>query len=203
VNIMASRAGKLYRDTTPAELAMEEAVAKLGVPYRIQFPYYLWGVRFFPDFVLPTLKLIIEVDDESHNEARKQEADAQRTAELNALGWVVVRCTNQEALDDAPGTLKNLLRTVRRHPDSPLCTLRAGLPQRVAKQGKMTRGALRDIRLERSKTPPLFLPDTFVPRVETAPAGKPRRSAARSPGAVVLPHGKPVAQARYGTSSCN
>lgn len=156
---MAGRAGKLYRDVTLAEIKMEEAVAKLGVPYRIQFPYYLWGVRFFPDFLLPTLKLIIEVDDESHNERKKKEADEQRTQELNALGWTVVRCTNQEALDDADNTLKGMLIQAQRNPNKPICSLSQGLPQRVLTHKKMTRGQLRDKRNQEKCPRPTHLFD--------------------------------------------
>lgn len=145
-NPMAGRAGKLYRDITSAEIAMEEAIAKLGVPYRIQFPYYLWGVRYFPDFLLPTLKLIIEVDDDSHREKAKKEADEQRTQELNSLGWTVVRCTNQEALDDSNEALRCMLQSVGiKFPIKPICQLAHGLPQKVLK--KRTRGELREGRL--------------------------------------------------------
>jgi len=164
-NPMAGRAGKLYRDITPAEIAMEEAVAKLGVPYRIQFPYYLWGVRFFPDFLLPTLKLIIEVDDKSHNEKAKKEADEQRTQELNTLGWTVVRCTNDEALADATGVLRNLLiqagHTGKIHP---LCSLAQGLPKKVLQ--KNTRGQKRQARLAQNnrKPIPIVHPEKFSPR---------------------------------------
>lgn len=170
---MAGRAGKLYRDVTPAEIAMEEAIARLGVPYRIQFPYYLWGVRFFPDFLLPTLKLIVEVDDDSHNEKAKKEADLQRTQELNALGWTVVRCTNREALDDAPGILKNLLRSVGRNPLTPICTLSNGLPQKVQK--RKSRGELRQQKLSQRNQKPLppSLPPKKLPRVASESTNSP------------------------------
>jgi very-short-patch-repair endonuclease len=168
---MAARAGKLYRDITPAEIAMEEAVATLGVPYRVQFPYYLWGVRFFPDFVLPTLKVIVEVDDPSHFRPEKIEADNQRTEELGALGWKVVRCTNKEALDDARGVLHGLLRTVRQYPVRPVCTLQAGLPQRVAK--KKRRGEVRSARLQKGQAVPA--PTSLTPK----------GSAKESPGQVL------------------
>lgn len=157
---MAGRAGKLYRDITPAEIAMEEAVSRLGVPYRIQFPYYLWGVRFFPDFLLPTLKLIIEVDDDSHNEKAKKIADEQRTQELNALGWTVLRCTNEEAINDATGVLRNLLARVGQSGSvRSVCSLRQGLPQKVIPRQKKTRGALRQQRLaQQNQTAPLPVP---------------------------------------------
>jgi very-short-patch-repair endonuclease len=153
-NVMATRAGKLYRDTTPAELSLECEVARLGVPYRIQFPYYLWGVRYFPDFVLPTLKVVIEVDDESHNRRVKQEADAVRTEELNALGWEVVRCTNREALEQPRETVRRLLASIGRDPARPVCSLQSGLPQkREAKAGRRSRGETRQARLGKSAPP--------------------------------------------------
>lgn len=105
------RWAKLYKGT-PAELALEDAVASLGVPYRTQFPGYLYGFRYFPDFLLPTLGLIIEVDDSSHFKAEKVEADAERTRELNRLGWKVVRCRNDEALSNPHGTVRALLGSV-------------------------------------------------------------------------------------------
>lgn len=108
---MSMRWGRLYKGT-PAELALEDAIAALGVPYRSQFPGYLYGFRFFPDFFLPTLGLVIEVDDHSHERADKMLADAERTAELEEYGWRVVRCTNDEALVDPHGTVRGLLSSV-------------------------------------------------------------------------------------------
>lgn len=108
---MAMRWGKLYKGT-PAELALEDAVAELGVPYRTQFPGYLYGFRFFPDFLLPTLGLVIEVDDSSHRRAEKILADDERTEALERFGLRVVRCTNDEALNDPRGTVRALLASV-------------------------------------------------------------------------------------------
>jgi very-short-patch-repair endonuclease len=105
---MSVRWGRLYRGT-PAELALEDAVAALGVPYRTQFPGYMFGLRFFPDFYLPTLQLVIEVDDPSHDKPDKIAADRERTAALEAMGWRVVRCRNEEALNDPRGTVQRLL----------------------------------------------------------------------------------------------
>ncbi len=105
------RWGKLYKGT-PAEKSLEDAVAALGVPYRTQFPGYLYGFRFFPDFLLPTLGLVIEVDDSSHDRAAKIEADAVRTETLGAHGFQVVRCTNEQALTDPHGTVRRMLSEV-------------------------------------------------------------------------------------------
>lgn len=109
---------KLYNGT-PAELAIEPAIASLGVRYRFQHP--LWALGLFPDFVLPDDRLVIEVDDRSHRQTKKRKADAERTAKLERAGWKVVRCTNEEALTDPLGTVNRLMTE-------------AGLPYRVIRR---------------------------------------------------------------------
>lgn len=96
MNLLLSRWAKLYSQQTPAEAAIEPALASLGVPYRFQHP--LWALGVFPDYVLLDDRVVIEVDDPSHNTKRKREADEARTAKLQKAGWRVVRCTNAEAL---------------------------------------------------------------------------------------------------------
>lgn len=107
MNTFLSRWAKLYSNPTPAEAALEPAIAKLGVRYRFQHP--LWGLRVFPDFVLLDYKVIIEVDDPSHRTSKKRREDAERTARLAKAGWRVVRCTNDEALEDPHGTVRSLI----------------------------------------------------------------------------------------------
>lgn len=110
MNIMAMRWGKLY-EGTPAEKSLEPEVAALGVPYRTQFPGWKYGLRYFPDFILPTLRLVIEVDDDSHN--RKATEDLQRTAEIYRVwGYKVVRCTNEEALSTPRSAVRRMLSEV-------------------------------------------------------------------------------------------
>lgn len=95
-SILHSYWGRLYRGT-PAELALEPAVASLGVPYRFQHPLFLWGTKIFPDYCWPTIGVVLEVDDPSHEEPEKMADDARKTAILEEMGYVVVRCTNAEA----------------------------------------------------------------------------------------------------------
>lgn len=96
---------KLYSQQTPAEAALEPAIASLGVPYRFQHP--VWAAGLFPDFALLDQRLVIEVDDKSHR--RKTKADAERTAKLERLGWRVVRCTNEEALEAPHNTVDRMM----------------------------------------------------------------------------------------------
>lgn len=98
----------LYRGTQ-AEHAIEPAVASLGLVYRTQYPFFLWGTKYFPDFLLPTIGVILEVDDESHDEDDKKAADALRTAAFEKLGYVVVRCSNEEAKQKPYETVKRLI----------------------------------------------------------------------------------------------
>ncbi len=106
---MAAYWCRLYPGT-PAELALEPAIAALAIPYRTQFPLFLYGLgKYFPDVVFPTIGVILEVDDPSHDEDEKKAADALRTAALEKLGYRVVRATNEEALNDPDGTIKRLI----------------------------------------------------------------------------------------------
>jgi very-short-patch-repair endonuclease len=104
---MSMRWGRLY-EGTKAERAIEDAIAALGVPYRTQFPGWKYGCRFFPDFFLPTLKLVIEIDDPSHDD--KAEADADRAqVMLDVWGAQTIRITNEKALKDPRGSLRAAL----------------------------------------------------------------------------------------------
>ena len=103
-----ARWARLYSNPTTAELSLEPALASLGVPYRFQHPIWVLGV--FPDFVLLGSKLVIEVDDPSHSERRKRKADGERTVKLERLGWRVVRCTNDEALQAPYETVDRLMQ---------------------------------------------------------------------------------------------
>jgi very-short-patch-repair endonuclease len=96
---------------TPAEHAIEPAIAKLGVPYRIQHPLFLFpgGLKYFPDFVLPSIGVVLEVDDGSHDDEKKKGNDAVRTAALEKLGYCVVRCSNDDALRRPYETVKRLI----------------------------------------------------------------------------------------------
>lgn len=106
-NLFLLRWSKLYANPTDAEAAIEPAIASLGVRYRFQHP--LFGLRLFPDFVLPDYRVVLEVDDRSHYTKKKREADAERTERLNSGSWTVVRCSNEEAEDDPYGAVDRMM----------------------------------------------------------------------------------------------
>lgn len=106
-NLFLKHWSHLYANPTTAEENIEPAIASLGVRYRFQHP--MFGLRLVPDFVLLDYRVVIEVDDKSHSTKKKREADAERTERMNKAKWTVVRCTNDQALDDPYGTVDRLM----------------------------------------------------------------------------------------------
>ena len=179
MSMMHIRLGRLYRGTR-AELSLEDAVAELGVPYRPQFPGFLYGVRAFPDFFLPTLGLVLEVDDPSHNREEKRQEDAERTRELHAAWGVrVVRTTNEKALNDPRGAVRVMLAeagmwpipaSIRRRRVAECLPRTKSAPQKARRQAKSV--ALRAARKAsggRSPRRSSAAPDPAPPQ-RTAPA---------------------------------
>lgn len=107
MSVFLTRWASLYTNQTPAERALEPAIASLAIPYRCQHP--IWSLHIFPDFVLPQHKVVIEVDDPSHFTAAKRKKDEEKTQRLSKLGWRVVRVTNKEVLADPYAALSRLL----------------------------------------------------------------------------------------------
>lgn len=67
---------------------------------------------YIVDFYCSELRLVIEIDGDSH--ADTIEYDAERTLMLNALGLTVIRYTNDEVLSNIEGVFENLIRRVWR-----------------------------------------------------------------------------------------
>jgi very-short-patch-repair endonuclease len=65
---------------------------------------------YIADFCCPDAKLIIELDGSQHSD--RQEQDSQRTANLEASGYLVVRYSNADVMRNVEGVLEDLLRTI-------------------------------------------------------------------------------------------
>jgi len=63
---------------------------------------------YIVDFYCAELRLVIEIDGESH--AESVEYDRERTKFLNSLGLRVVRYTNHEVLNNLEGVYDDLMR---------------------------------------------------------------------------------------------
>jgi len=60
------------------------------------------------DFYCPKLKLVIEVDGDSHFQENAPEQDSMRTATLESYGLRVVRFTNADVLENLEGVAEIL-----------------------------------------------------------------------------------------------
>lgn len=92
---LVERAKQLCKNMTAAE-------KKLWYGYLRTFKLRVLRQRpidhFIVDFYCPSLKLVIEIDGESHFTNDAQKYDAARTQKLEEYGLQVVRFTNQQVL---------------------------------------------------------------------------------------------------------
>ena len=99
------RARGLRSNMTTAELKLwaELKGRQLeGVKFRRQHPISPYIV----DFYAPQLKLVIEVDGDTHDEQKKY--DSRRTDYLKRKGYDILRFTNEEIYQDLMGVLEKL-----------------------------------------------------------------------------------------------
>ena len=91
---------------TPAELLiwnqMLRARQLCGLKFVRQKPIDVYIV----DFYCAELRLVIEIDGDSH--AEQIAYDSQRTSRLNALGLTVLRYANREVLQELEGVYEDL-----------------------------------------------------------------------------------------------
>ncbi|WP_084669152.1 endonuclease domain-containing protein [Spirulina major] len=102
---LVSRAKELRKNMTPAE-------KKLWYEYLRTFQHRVHRQRpidnYIVDFYCPHLKLVIEIDGESHYTKEAIEYDKIRTQILNGYGLKVIRFTNQEILQNLEGVCEKI-----------------------------------------------------------------------------------------------
>jgi very-short-patch-repair endonuclease len=69
--------------------------------------------RFVTDFFCVQARLCVEIDGNSHAEAKQEEYDAERTARLNELGFRVLRFRNEDVLRNLRGVVEAILEPCR------------------------------------------------------------------------------------------
>ena len=105
---MRERAEELRQAQTSAEQELWKGLRKeqvAGCKFRRQQPLG----RFIVDFYCPSVRLVIEVDGESH--LNRVEYDAARAAYLQALGCRVLRFINLEVYRQREGVLATIWAT--------------------------------------------------------------------------------------------
>ncbi|AKG22117.1 endonuclease domain-containing protein [Calothrix sp. 336/3] len=93
---LVERAKELRKNMTPAE-------KKLWHEYLKSFKFRVLKQRpidnFIVDFYCPALRIVIEVDGESHFTNAGQEYDIERTKILEGYGLKIIRFTNTQVLN--------------------------------------------------------------------------------------------------------
>ena len=104
------RAKALRRQLTVSEARLWDGIKgkATGARFRRQVPIGTW----IPDFVCLQPRLIVEVDDRSHD----YRDESERTAYLESLGFTILRFTNKEIaqeVHDAIGTIEHWVQILR------------------------------------------------------------------------------------------
>jgi very-short-patch-repair endonuclease len=105
---LTSLARQNRRNPTPAESKIWREILRMR-----QFAHYKFLRQkplggYIVDFYCAELRLVIEIDGDSH--AEQVAYDEERTRFLNALGLQIVRFTNDEVLHNIEGVYDNLSR---------------------------------------------------------------------------------------------
>jgi len=110
---LVARAKKLRKNMAVAE-------KKLWYEYLRTFPHRVHRQRpinhYIVDFYCPKLKLVIEVDGESHFTPEAQEYDRKRTEILQGYGLKVVRFTNQQIMNNFEGVYSIIQKYLPKSP---------------------------------------------------------------------------------------
>ena len=106
---LISRAKELRKNMTSAE-------KKLWYGYLKNFKFRVLRQRpidnFIVDFYCCNLKLVIEIDGESHFTDLARKYDQERTQRLEGYGLRVIRFTNQQVLNEFEAVCESLSRLI-------------------------------------------------------------------------------------------
>ncbi|MBB4141574.1 endonuclease domain-containing protein [Rhizobium rhizoryzae] len=104
-------ARRMRRALTEPELKFWNAVRAhrlMGLSFRRQMP--IGG--YIADFACAEHRLIIEIDGATHSLDKQIERDYHRDAALIALGWRVIRLTNDEVLNRMDDVCTHILKVI-------------------------------------------------------------------------------------------
>lgn len=104
------------RGPTKPQRLLAEA---LGWPMEITVPTKTTRGHGYPthykvDVGHPELKVAIEVDGPSHQSLVVKKQDRKKEAFLRSRGWIVLRFSNQEVMDDLAGCVRTVMSTISR-----------------------------------------------------------------------------------------
>ncbi len=102
------RARRLRRDSSFPERLLWAKLRNRqlsGWKFRRQHPIG----PYFADFACPEVKLVVELDGDTHGEEPQQNRDAVRTRFMEVEGWQVLRVWNAYLMENIDGVLDTIL----------------------------------------------------------------------------------------------
>ncbi len=105
----------LRRDSTDVERRLWQALRDSGLPWKFRRQHPIG--RRVADFACPARKLVVELDGGQH--AERREADAARSAEMEAHGYRVIRFWNNDVSENLEGVLQSIRAALESPPPHP------------------------------------------------------------------------------------
>ncbi|NBC64715.1 MAG: DUF559 domain-containing protein [Bacteroidetes bacterium] len=109
-------ARKLRNNSTPAEIKLWKELLRAKKMLGYQFLRQRPVKNYIADFMCKELRLIIEVDGESHNHEYQWTKDKSRQKELEDAGFTVLRFNDDEVFDDIQNVSRVLEQWIEVHP---------------------------------------------------------------------------------------
>ena len=104
------RAREMRHPQTPAEATLWRTLRDRNLNYKFRRQHPI--DKFIVDFYCAQAKLCIELDGDTHFEPSQQEYDLARTAYLEALGYKVIRFSNQDVRYNLQSVIDEIVRTI-------------------------------------------------------------------------------------------
>ncbi|WFP61991.1 DUF559 domain-containing protein [Mesorhizobium sp. WSM4904] len=101
-------ARKMRKQMTDAELKLWNELRAhrlMGLAFRRQMPI----AGCIVDFACPAKKLIVEVDGSQHASPEVSAFDTARTAQVEALGWTILRFWNHDVIRDIDNVCQHIV----------------------------------------------------------------------------------------------
>ena len=112
-------ARKLRNNSTPAEIKLWEELLRAKKMLGYQFLRQRPVMNYIADFMCKELRLIVEVDGESHHQEYQWTKDKSRQKELEDAGFTVLRFNDDEIFDDIENVSRVLEHWIESHPPAP------------------------------------------------------------------------------------
>ncbi|MDZ7719333.1 MAG: endonuclease domain-containing protein [Balneolaceae bacterium] len=112
-------ARKLRKNSTPAEIRLWTKLLRAKKMKGYQFLRQRPVLNYIADFMCKELKLIIEVDGESHESENQWYKDKSRQKELEDYGFTILRFLDEEVFKDLKNVSRVIEQWIESHPPAP------------------------------------------------------------------------------------